>query len=147
MEITNPVEFSKKTGTLRPMSVFCVQTFGCQMNYSDSERVIGLLERAGWRKSESPLGADLVIFNTCSVRQKSEDKAVGAMRKLRQQSPNVCIGVTGCMVRKTGSRSTSNDKILKLDPVDFVFRIEDLGKLPKIIEEFFPGKIDYAEEI
>ena len=117
------------------------------MNYSDSERIIGLLERAGWNKIEAPEKANLVIFNTCSVRQKSEDKAVGAMRKLKQDSPNACIGVTGCMVRKTGSQATSNDKILKLDSVDFVFRIEDLGKLPKIIEEFFPGKIDYAEEI
>ena len=141
------IVFSPKTGRLLAMSKFCIQTFGCQMNYSDSERVIGLLERAGWENSEIPETADLVLFNTCSVRQKSEDKAVGAMRKLKQQSPHVCIGVTGCMVRKTGSRTTSNDKILKLDSVDFVFRIEDLGKLPKIMEEFFPGKIDYAEEI
>jgi len=126
---------------------FCIETFGCQMNYSDSERIIGLLERAGWKNIESSEKADLVIFNTCSVRQKSEDKAVGAMRQLKQQSPTACIGVTGCMVRKTGSRATSTDKILKLDSVDFVFRIEDLGKLPKIIEEFFPGKFDYAEEI
>lgn len=117
------------------------------MNYSDSERVTGLLERAGWEKCDVPEEADMVIFNTCSVRQKSEDKAVGAMRKLKKQVPNICLGVTGCMVRKTGSRATSNDKILKLGTVDFVFRIEDLGKVPKIIEEFFPGKVDFAEEI
>lgn len=126
---------------------FCIETFGCQMNYSDSERIVGLLERAGWTKSEIPETSDLVIFNTCSVRQKSEDKAIGIMRKLKQTSPNVCIGVTGCMVRKTGSRKTSKDSLFKLETIDFVFRIEDLGKLPKIMEEFFPGKVNFAEEI
>ncbi len=129
------------------MLKFCIETFGCQMNYSDSERIIGLLERTGWKKIDEAKDADLVIFNTCSVRQKSEDKAVGAMRKLKKLVPKIRIGVTGCMVRKTGSRATSNDKILKLGTVDFVFRIEDLGKLPKIMEEFFPGKVDFAEEI
>ena len=126
---------------------FCIETFGCQMNYSDSERVVGLLERAGWSNTDMKESADLILFNTCSVRQKSEDKAVGAMRKAKKQNPNVCIGVTGCMVRQTGSRGTSNDAILKLDTVDFVFRIEDLGKVPKIMEEFFPGKVDFADEI
>lgn len=142
----NVIEIFNKTGTLFSMK-FCIETFGCQMNYSDSERIVGLLERAGWTNSDVPKTADLVIFNTCSVRQKSEDKAVGAIRKLKKLAPHVCIGVTGCMTRKTGSRATSNDKILKLDTVDFVFRIEDLGKLPKIMEEFFPGKVDFAEEI
>ena len=126
---------------------FCIETFGCQMNYSDSERVVGLLERAGWSNTDVIETADLILFNTCSVRQKSEDKAVGAIRKAKKTNPKVCIGVTGCMVRQTGSRSTSNDEILKLDTVDFVFRIEDLGKVPKIMEEFFPGKVDFADEI
>ncbi len=117
------------------------------MNYSDSERIRSVLERVGWSETEQEKNADLVIFNTCSVRQKSEDKAVGAMRKCKQENPDTCIGVTGCMVRKTGSRKHSNDKLLKLNPVDFVFRIEDLGKIPKVLEEFFPGQVSFVEEI
>ena len=129
------------------MQKFTIQTFGCQMNYSDSERIIGLLQRAGWTYTEEIKDADLVIFNTCSVRQKSEDKAVGAMKKCKDDNPRAAIAVTGCMIRQTGSRATSKDKVLKIKPVDFVFRIEDLGKVPKIMEEFFPGQVNYADEI
>lgn len=129
------------------MRQFTILTFGCQMNYSDSERIHALLNRAGWTYTENEKDADMVIFNTCSVRQKSEDKAVGAMKKCKENNPKACIAVTGCMIRQTGSRNNSKDKVLKVKPVDFVFRIEDLGKLPKIMEEFFPAEVNYADEI
>lgn len=128
------------------MPRFSIQTFGCQMNHSDSERICALLQNLGWEDATED-DADLVIFNTCSVRQRSEDKAVGAMRERKKKSPDCRVAVTGCMIRKTGSEKTSNDKVLQLDPVDFVFRIEDLGKVPKILDEFFPDAVPYVDEV
>lgn len=106
------------------------------MNYSDSERVSSVLDRCGLRKASADETPDLLIFNTCSVRQKSEDKAIGAMHEFRKKAPDSLIGVTGCMVRETGHKDISRDGLLQHDFVDFVFRIEDAARLPKILSQF-----------
>lgn len=120
------------------MKTYVIKTFGCQMNHSDSERVKSLLERAGFRGVEMENDADLLVVNTCSVRQKSEDKALGYITNQKKQRPHSKIAVTGCMVRQSGDRETSRDKLLKYDPIDLVFRIEDTARLPKILEPHFP---------
>ncbi len=107
------------------------------MNHSDSERVASVLENAGFIKG-SEEEAELLVVNTCSVRQKSEDKAVGYMRQYKMDHPQSKIAVTGCMVRQTGDETNSKDKLLKLDPIDFVFRIEDAARVPKMLEPHFP---------
>ena len=85
---------------------FCIQTFGCQMNHADSEKIHMLLAQAGLSKVDTWEEADIVIFNTCSVRQKGEDKVFGYVEeidKLRQQTGrDIKVGLTGCMTRKTG---------------------------------------------
>jgi tRNA-2-methylthio-N6-dimethylallyladenosine synthase len=85
---------------------FCIQTFGCQMNHADSEKIHMLLSQAGLSKVDTWEEADIIIFNTCSVRQKGEDKVFGYVEeidKLRQQSGrDIKVGLTGCMTRKTG---------------------------------------------
>lgn len=107
------------------------------MNYSDSERVASVLENAGFQKGAED-EADLLVVNTCSVRQKSEDKAVGFMRQYKKDRPKSKIAVTGCMVRQTGDAENSRDPLLRLDPIDFVFRIEDSARVPKMLEPHFP---------
>ena len=119
------------------MKTYTLKTFGCQMNYSDSERVASILEQSGFNRSMNDV-ADLLIVNTCSVRQKSEDKAYGFIVNQKKQNPSMIIGVTGCMVRQTGDRTTSSDTLLQYDPIDLVFRIEDTARLPKMLEHFFP---------
>ena len=85
---------------------FYIQTFGCQMNHADSEKIHMLLAQAGLAKVDTWEEADIVIFNTCSVRQKGEDKVFGYVEeidKLRQQTGrDIKVGLTGCMTRKTG---------------------------------------------
>jgi len=85
---------------------FCIQTFGCQMNHADSEKIHMLLAQAGLSKVDTWEEADVVIFNTCSVRQKGEDKVFGYVEeidKLRQMTGrDIKVGLTGCMTRKTG---------------------------------------------
>lgn len=85
---------------------FCIQTFGCQMNHADSEKIHMLLAQAGLSKVDTWEEADIIIFNTCSVRQKGEDKVFGYVEeidKLRQKTGrDIKVGLTGCMTRKTG---------------------------------------------
>ena len=96
---------------------FYIKTFGCQMNYADSEKINMILMSAGLRKVIDPVKADIIILNTCSVRQKGEDRVFGFMNEIAryhkntspQPSPQgegahrpVLFGITGCMVRKSG---------------------------------------------
>ncbi len=122
------------------MRTYLIKTFGCQMNYSDSERVSSVLESSGLILAKNEEGdIDLIIFNTCSVRQKSENKAIGVMQETLKAFPQAKIGVTGCMVRQTGGKTEAKDPLLQYEFVDFVFRIEDCSKLPKILENIFAG--------
>lgn len=120
-----------------------IQTFGCQMNISDSERVESLLQKCGCEAALEKEEADLLIVNTCSVRQKAEDKAYGFIVNEKKKNPHLCIAVTGCMVRQTGTAEESTDQLLKYDPIDLVFRIEDTARLPKMLEPLFP-KHDFS---
>lgn len=111
------------------------------MNYSDTERVKTVLEKLHFKEAKTENEAGIIIFNTCSVRQKAEDRVNGEMQnlsRLRKKRPNLLVGLTGCMVRKTCTRNSDNkDKLLRiLSELDFVFRIEDLGEIPRILHEF-----------
>lgn len=113
------------------------------MNYSDSERVDAVLQNIGLSKTDDINDADMILFNTCSIKQKAEDKVFGLMNKitqLRRERPHLITGITGCMIRKTSTReSEEKDKIIKRIPeVDMVFRIEDLPKLPSIVSSMWP---------
>lgn len=109
------------------------------MNYADSERVKSVLEESGWTESNEPEKADLILFFTCSVRQKAEDKVFGLLQDLKKwkaRALNRQIGLTGCMVRTTSSQADpKRDALLKRSGVlDFVWRIEDSIKLPELAE-------------
>ncbi len=108
------------------------------MNYSDSERLKTILDRLGYKETVSPGKADLIMLNSCSVRQHAEDRIFGFMieyEKIRQKNPRLKIGLTGCMVRKTGAqKDDKKDKLLRrIKPLDFVVRIEEIAKLPQIL--------------
>lgn len=85
---------------------FYIQTFGCQMNHADSEKIHMLLTQAGLSKVDTWEEADIVIFNTCSVRQKGEDRVFGFVEEIdrlrHSTGRDIKVGLTGCMTRKTG---------------------------------------------
>lgn len=114
-----------------------IVTYGCQMNYSDTERLKTLLESYGFKESKKRESADFIIFNSCSVRQKAEDRVYGEMvnmESLRKKKKNLLIGLTGCMVRKNKERKT--EKAIK--QLDIAFRPEDMGKLGEQIRKLRP---------
>ncbi len=84
---------------------FYLRTFGCQMNRHDSERIAGMLEARGWRRSRNAEKADLILLNTCSVRDHAEARVLGrleAYRREKKKRPQVAIGVLGCMAQVRG---------------------------------------------
>lgn len=121
------------------------------MNYSDSERVASLLEKLGYRRTEKWEDTDLYIFNTCSIRQKGEDRVFGQLEnldRLKKQNPRLLVGLTGCMVRKTSSRNsdkeTRDDLIKRVDSIDFVFKITETHKIGEVMTEAEP-RLDLPE--
>lgn len=123
-----------------------IVTFGCQMNKSDSERLATTLEGLGYAinpDTENWQNSQLLIFNTCSVRQHAEDRVFGMMKQasqLKQANPRLLVGITGCMTRVSSTRnSEKRDKLLnQLEDLDIVFRIEDLPKLGGLLKEADP---------
>jgi tRNA-2-methylthio-N6-dimethylallyladenosine synthase len=112
------------------------------MNYADSERVCAELEKLGHNKAKKEADADIFIFNTCSIRQKGEDRVFGKLMTLatrKKRKENLLVGLTGCMVRKTSTKNSPpamKDKLVRdLKPVDFVFRIEDIKHLDWLLKK------------
>ena len=114
-----------------PKKVF-IRTFGCQMNEYDSDKMIDVLAGSeGTVKTDTPDDADIILFNTCSVREKAQEKVfhdLGRIKHLKQQNPNLLIGVGGCVASQEG------ETIVKRAPyVDVVFGPQTLHRLPALI--------------
>ena len=111
-----------------------VRTFGCQMNEYDSARMADVLrESGGYEPTDEPAEADLLLLNTCSVREKAQEKVfslLGQWRTLKQQRPQVIIGVGGCVASQEGEGITSRAPF-----VDLVFGPQTLHRLPDMIAE------------
>jgi tRNA-2-methylthio-N6-dimethylallyladenosine synthase len=109
-----------------------LKTFGCQMNEHDSERIMGILSKMGYSETENPENADLALLNTCSIREKADQKAysdLGRMEKVKQKNPSLIIGVAGCMAKQEGSR------IFHRSPgVDLIFNSKNIWRLPLLLE-------------
>jgi tRNA-2-methylthio-N6-dimethylallyladenosine synthase len=114
------------------MKRYFIHTFGCQMNVYDSLRMGELLSPLGYRPTPLPEEADLILLNTCSIREKAEDKLLSALGRYRlmKLARGTWIGVGGCVAQQ------EKEKLLKKAPfVDFVFGTDAVGKLPYILGE------------
>ena len=114
------------------MKKLFIQTYGCQMNQHDSERIAQVMGRANYTLTDEPANADLILLNTCSVRDKAEQKvysALGSWREIKQQKSSVIIGVGGCVAQQEG------DRLLKrVAHLDLVFGTHNIHRLPEMIE-------------
>ncbi len=118
----------------------CVVTYGCQQNEADSEKIAGMLHASGYNIVKEPALADVIIVNTCAVREHAEERALsitGGYKHLKTARPHLKIGICGCMV----SKADMSDKIKKSYPyVDFVFGTEKLSHLPEILYRSYEKK-------
>src|SRR5436853_6429808 len=109
-----------------------LETVGCQMNVLDSELVVGSLRRQGYVLTHEATDADVILFNTCSVRQHAEDKiysALGRLRGHKRRYPDKIIGVLGCMAQK------DQELVRRRAPhVDIVCGTGQLARLPELVE-------------
>lgn len=111
-----------------------IKTFGCQMNEYDSDKMADVLRASeGMIKTETPEDADVILFNTCSVREKAQEKVfsdLGRARELKKKNPNLVIGVGGCVASQEGAA------IVKRAPyVDVVFGPQTLHRLPDLLKQ------------
>ncbi len=115
-----------------------IDTMGCQMNKSDTERMLGMLSHFDYEETKEPEQADLLMINTCSIRQLSEDKAfsaVGTWGKWKKEGKNIKIGFCGCVAQQKAQ------EIFKRAPyVDFVLGTHKIYSLPEIIKRINNGE-------
>ncbi|NLB52920.1 MAG: tRNA (N6-isopentenyl adenosine(37)-C2)-methylthiotransferase MiaB [Syntrophomonadaceae bacterium] len=110
-----------------------ILTYGCQMNVRDSETISGLLEAKGYSAVDTPEEADIVVFNTCSVRHSAENRVfgkLGEIKKLKKANPELLIAFGGCM-----AQIPANQQRLKKTGVDILFGTHNIHELPQLIDE------------
>ncbi|NLB73019.1 MAG: radical SAM protein, partial [Firmicutes bacterium] len=121
------------------MRKYHVHTFGCQMNEHDSEIIRGVLEQRGFQATDSPDNADIIIFNTCCVRENPERKVYGRvaeLKRLKMENPDLIIGIAGCMVQQPGEV----ERIAKRLPhVDLIFGTMNIHELPELLDQVEAG--------
>ncbi len=123
------------TATATAPRTYAVRTFGCQMNEHDSERAAGILEAVGYRRAVDPMDADLVLLNTCAVRENADERLYGTLGHLkglkdarRAEGRDLTIVVGGCLAQKDG------DTVAERAPwVDVVYGTHNLGHLPDLL--------------
>src|SRR5437870_13339900 len=117
----------------RAMKRLYIQTYGCQMNQYYSERIARVLGRVDYVPTESIENADLILLNTCSVRDKAEQKvysSLGRWKELKEQREGVIIGVGGCVAQQEGA-----NLLRRMPHVDLVFGTHNIQKLPQMPEQ------------
>ncbi|HKX16801.1 MAG TPA: tRNA (N6-isopentenyl adenosine(37)-C2)-methylthiotransferase MiaB [bacterium] len=116
---------------------FHIITQGCQMNVRDSEAMAGLLARMGYAATDDPTDADVIILNTCTVREGAEDRAygrLGELRALKRRRPGLLLGVAGCLVQQ------ERDRVLDRAPwLDLIFGVHNIHRLPELLREARDG--------
>src|SRR5579864_6630381 len=116
---------------------FHIITQGCQMNVRDSEAMAGLLAQLGYAATDDPADADVIILNTCTVREGAEDRAygrLGQLRSLKRRRPGLLLGVAGCLVQQ------ERERVLERAPwLDLVFGVHNIHRLPDLLREARDG--------
>ncbi|QQR89634.1 MAG: tRNA (N6-isopentenyl adenosine(37)-C2)-methylthiotransferase MiaB [Myxococcales bacterium] len=119
------------------MSKYLIQTFGCQMNVHDSRRMEEVLSQAGYEAAQTASDADVIVFNTCSIREKAEHKlmsALGTYRPLKHMRPDLVLAVAGCVAQQ------ESEKLLRKVPyLDVVLGPDNIPELPALIEHVRSG--------
>ncbi|MCE5229359.1 tRNA (N6-isopentenyl adenosine(37)-C2)-methylthiotransferase MiaB [bacterium] len=109
-----------------------ITTFGCQMNSADSEIMEGILAARGWRRAEAEDAADVILYNTCVVREHAEDRALarlGQLKALKAARPGLVIGVTGCMAQKDAEALRE-----KLPHIDLILGTRAIARLSPLLD-------------
>lgn len=123
---------------------YTIVTFGCQMNVHESEKIAGMLENMGYNPTEDKEKADIIVFNTCAIREGAEDRAlgnIGNLKKMKKANPSKIIAVAGCMTQQ----KQVAEKLFKTFPfIDIIVGTHNLYELPNLINK---KKIEHKRTI
>lgn len=124
---------------------YYIETWGCQMNEEDSEKLSGMLKRIGYELTDSRESASIIIFNTCCVRENAENKVfgnLGQLKNLKEKNQNLIIAICGCMMQQKGMA----DKILNMFPfVDIIFGTHNAYKFPEYLNRVIQEGVQVKE--
>ncbi len=130
-------EEMKKVGNEKK---YFIRTYGCQGNEADSEVIAGILEFMGYKKASEVEDADVILLNTCAVRENAEEKVfgeIGALKKIKTVNPDVIFGICGCMAQQ----EHIVEKVLKSYPqVDLIFGTHNINRLPLLLKDALLNK-------
>ncbi|PZX07793.1 tRNA-i(6)A37 thiotransferase enzyme MiaB [Psychrobacillus insolitus] len=119
---------------------FYIRTYGCQMNEHDTEVMAGIFMQLGYEPTDSVEDANVVLLNTCAIRENAENKVFGELghfKQLKRNNPDVLIGVCGCMSQE---ESVVNKILKTYDQVDMIFGTHNIHRLPNILNEAYLSK-------
>src|SRR5512141_1184319 len=114
-----------------------IETYGCQMNVADSEVVGGILQKEGYAFTNDPSEADVVLLNTCAVRDNAEQRIygrLGYLRTFKRRNPEMIVGILGCMAERLRERFVDRERL-----VDIVVGPDEYRKLPLLVAQAFEG--------
>lgn len=114
---------------------YFVKTYGCQGNVIDGQNIEGICQKLGYKKADDYLNADLVILNTCAIRETSEDHVFGLLgefKEIKRKLPNMIVGISGCMAQE---ENVVNKILTKYQQVDFILGTHNIINLPVVLKE------------
>src|SRR5699024_10586855 len=119
---------------------FLIRTYGCQMNEHDTEVMAGILTEMGYEATQTTDDADIILLNTCAIRENAENRVfgeIGHLKPLKQENPDLILGVCGCMSQE---ESVVNRILEKHPHIDLVFGTHNIHRLPQLVQEAMFGK-------
>ena len=123
---------------------YYIYTYGCQGNEADSEIMAGILESIGYKKSDDPMNSDVVLLNTCAIRENAEQRIWGVLGQLKgrkRENPDMIIGICGCMPQE----ENATKKIIESYDVDIIFGTHNRHHLPELIYQAYMTKAKVIE--
>ncbi|MGB9779378.1 tRNA (N6-isopentenyl adenosine(37)-C2)-methylthiotransferase MiaB [Caldanaerobacter sp.] len=124
-----------------------IETYGCQMNVHDSEKIAGMLEEMGYKYTEDLEKTDILLFNTCAVREHAEIRVLGRVsqiKELKNRNPNLIIGISGCMMQEKHIVDAIKEKY---PHVDIVFGTHNIYKFPELLWQALNSRVQVIDVI
>ena len=114
---------------------YFITTYGCQMNLHESEKIAGILCEMGYTVAQNELDADIIVFNTCCIRENAEDRAegnIGALKKLKKAKKDLIIAVGGCMTQQPGFAQKFHESF---PFIDIIFGTHNLESFKELLQK------------
>ncbi len=145
MIIKNSVEINEEFKNIGTNCRYFIRTYGCQMNENDSEKISAILEEIGYERTTDFEMADVILLNTCAIREGAENKVfgfIGELKRLKTLNPSLIIGICGCMPQE---ESTINTIYEKYPQIDLMFGTHNIHRLPALLNEAMFSKEQVVE--